>query len=109
MIEDYSLVNFTALDIQAWEHSRRFFLILLVQTPSFSKSTVFHCCLNTAELAFQGRESVGDLVKVIDESRGYIFAGVETSAVEFSKTAVGPRRDYYRYSSTIEFSITSAS
>ncbi|BBG95150.1 P-loop containing nucleoside triphosphate hydrolases superfamily protein [Prunus dulcis] len=36
------------------------------------------------------KESVGNLVKLIDKSNGYIFAGIEASAVEFSKIAVGP-------------------
>lgn len=47
---------------------------------------------------FQDKESVGNLVKLIDKSNGYIFVGMETSAVEFSKIAVGPVDwDYYRY------------
>ncbi|GMN34915.1 hypothetical protein TIFTF001_004980 [Ficus carica] len=61
VIEDYSLVNFSTLDIQ-------------------------------------DKESVGNLVKLIDKCNGYIFAGIEASAVEFSKIAVGPLDwDYYRY------------
>ena len=49
-------------------------------------------------LPFQDKESVGNLVKLIDKSNGYIFAGIEESAVEFSKIAVGPVDwDYYRY------------
>lgn len=41
---------------------------------------------------------MGNLVKLIDKSNGYIFAGIEESAVEFSKIAVGPVDwDYYRY------------
>ncbi|KAM0973352.1 hypothetical protein FF1_016706 [Malus domestica] len=44
------------------------------------------------------KESVGNLVKLIDKSNGYIFAGIDASAVEFSKIAVGPVDwDYYRY------------
>ncbi|KAK8977372.1 hypothetical protein V6N11_034421 [Hibiscus sabdariffa] len=50
VIEDFSLVNFTTLDIQ-------------------------------------DKESVGNLVKLIDKSNGYIFAGIDASAVEFSKIA----------------------
>lgn len=47
---------------------------------------------------FQDKESVGNLVKLIDKSNGYIFAGIDGSAVEFSKIAVGPADwDYYRY------------
>jgi hypothetical protein len=37
-------------------------------------------------------------VKLVDKSNGYIFAGIEASAVEFSKIAVSPLDwDYYRY------------
>ncbi|EXB55841.1 GPN-loop GTPase 2 [Morus notabilis] len=50
VIEDYSLVDFTTLDIQ-------------------------------------DKESVRNLVKLIDKTNGYIFAGIEASAVEFSKIA----------------------
>ena len=47
---------------------------------------------------FQDKESVGNLVKLIDKSNGYIFAGIDASAVEFSKIAVGTVDwDYYRY------------
>lgn len=47
---------------------------------------------------FQDKESVGNLVKLIDKTNGYIFASIEASAVEFSKIAVGPVDwDYYRY------------
>lgn len=47
---------------------------------------------------FQDKESVGNLVKLIDKSNGYIFAGIEGSAVEYSKIAAAPIDwDYYRY------------
>ena len=37
-------------------------------------------------------------MKLIDKTNGYIFSGIEASAVEFSKIAVGPLDwDYYRY------------
>ncbi|KAK9217413.1 hypothetical protein WN943_006045 [Citrus x changshan-huyou] len=63
VIEDYSLVNFSTLDIQ-------------------------------------DKESVAKLVKLIDKSNGYIFAGMDASAVEFSKIAVRDVDwDYYRYPS----------
>ncbi|XP_073053031.1 GPN-loop GTPase QQT1 [Primulina eburnea] len=66
VIEDYSLVNFTTLDIQ-------------------------------------DKVSVGNLVKLIDKSNGYIFAGIEASTVEFSKIAVGPVDwDYYRVAAVQE-------
>lgn len=46
----------------------------------------------------QDKESVGNLVKLIDKTNGYIFAGIDASAVEFSKIAMGtPDWDYYRY------------
>ncbi|OMO64482.1 hypothetical protein CCACVL1_21723 [Corchorus capsularis] len=35
----------------------------------------------------QDKESVGNLVKLIDKSNGYIFANIDASAVEFSKIA----------------------
>ncbi|KAK9912725.1 hypothetical protein M0R45_036572 [Rubus argutus] len=37
---------------------------------------------------FQNKESVGKLVKLIDKTNGYIFGGIEASAVEFSKIAL---------------------
>ncbi|MQL87383.1 hypothetical protein Taro_019905 [Colocasia esculenta] len=44
------------------------------------------------------KESVGNLVKLIDKSNGYIFAGIEGSVIEFSKIAAAPLDwDYYRY------------
>ncbi|KAB1204000.1 GPN-loop GTPase 2 [Morella rubra] len=47
---------------------------------------------------FQDKESVGNLVKLIDKTNGYIFAGIDASAAEFSKIAVGPLDwDYFRY------------
>ncbi|GAY67713.1 hypothetical protein CUMW_258780, partial [Citrus unshiu] len=46
------------------------------------------------------KESVAKLVKLIDKSNGYIFAGMDASAVEFSKIAVRDVDwDYYRYPS----------
>ncbi|RDX65930.1 GPN-loop GTPase 2, partial [Mucuna pruriens] len=66
VIENFSLVSFTTLDIQ-------------------------------------DKESVGNLVKLIDKSNGYIFAGIEASAVEFSKIAIGPVDwDYYRVAAVQE-------
>ncbi|KAF8653170.1 hypothetical protein HU200_062619 [Digitaria exilis] len=44
------------------------------------------------------KESVGNLVKLIDKSNGYIFSSIDSSAVEFSKIAAAPLDwDYYRY------------
>jgi GTPase SAR1 family protein len=66
VIEDYSLVNFTTLDIQ-------------------------------------DKESVGDLVKLIDKSNGYIFAGIDASVVEYSKIAIGQTDwDYNRVAAVQE-------
>ncbi|CAH8271860.1 unnamed protein product [Arabidopsis lyrata] len=66
VIEDYSLVNFTTLDIQ-------------------------------------DKESVGDLVKLIDKSNGYIFSGIDASVVEYSKIAIGQTDwDYNRVAAVQE-------
>lgn len=66
VVQDFSLVDFTTLDIQ-------------------------------------DKESVGNLVKLIDRTNGYIFAGLESSAVEFSKIAVRPVDwDYYRVAAVQE-------
>ncbi|XP_050943825.1 GPN-loop GTPase QQT1 isoform X3 [Cucumis melo] len=54
--------------------------------------------VNFTTLDIQDKESVGNLVKLLDKTNGYIFAGMEASAVEFSKIAVGATDwDYYRY------------
>ncbi|XP_071925752.1 GPN-loop GTPase QQT1 isoform X2 [Coffea arabica] len=59
--------------------------------------------VNFTTLDIQDKESVGNLVKLIDKSNGYIFAGIEESAVEFSKIAVGPVDwDYYRVAAVQE-------
>lgn len=51
----------------------------------------------------QDKESVGNLVKQIDKCNGYIFAGMEESAVAFSKIAVAPTDwDYYRVAAVQE-------
>ncbi|KAK3029786.1 hypothetical protein RJ639_038228, partial [Escallonia herrerae] len=58
----------------------------------------------TKELC-EDKESVGNLVKLIDKTNGYIFAGMEGSALEFSKIAVGSVDwDYYRYPFSVAFS-----
>ncbi|XP_078433966.1 P-loop containing nucleoside triphosphate hydrolases superfamily protein isoform X1 [Wolffia australiana] len=55
------------------------------------------CLVNFTTLDIQDKESVGNLVKLIDKSNGYVFAGVEGSVVEFSKIAAAPLDwDYYR-------------
>lgn len=53
--------------------------------------------VNFTTLDIQDKESVGNLVKLIDKTNGYIFAGIEGSVVEFSKIAAAPIDwDYYR-------------
>ncbi|KAL0909861.1 hypothetical protein M5K25_020768 [Dendrobium thyrsiflorum] len=50
------------------------------------------------------KESVGNLVKLIDKSNGYIFSGIEGSVVEFSKIAAAPLDwEYYRYPFMLDF------
>jgi len=50
-----------------------------------------------ATLDIQDKESVGNLVKLIDKANGYVFAGIEGDIVEFSKIAAAPLDwDYYR-------------
>ncbi|KAI3943356.1 hypothetical protein MKW92_048989, partial [Papaver armeniacum] len=61
-----------------------------------------HSLVNFSTLDILARlfspESVGNLVKLRDKSNGYIFAGIDASAIEFSKIAVCPLDwDYYRY------------
>lgn len=59
--------------------------------------------VNFTPLDIQDKESVGNLVKIIDKSNGYIFAGIDASAVAFSKIAVGPVDwDYYRVAAVQE-------
>nr|GMC95979.1 GPN-loop GTPase 2 [Ipomoea batatas] len=59
--------------------------------------------VNFTTLDIQDKESVGNLVKLIDKSNGYIFAGIDATAVEFSKIAVGPVDwDYYRFAAVQE-------
>ncbi|CAN6442106.1 unnamed protein product [Victoria cruziana] len=59
--------------------------------------------INFTTLDIQDKESVGNLVKLIDKCNGYIFAGIEGSAIEFSKIAVGPLDwDYYRVAAVQE-------
>lgn len=53
--------------------------------------------VNFTTLDIQDKESVGNLVKLIDKSNGFIFSGIEGSVVEFSKLAAAPLDwDYYR-------------
>ncbi|CAL4887351.1 unnamed protein product [Urochloa decumbens] len=53
--------------------------------------------VNFSTLDIQDKESVGNLVKLIDKSNGYIFSSIDSSAVEFSKIAAAPLDwEYYR-------------
>ncbi len=39
-----------------------------------------------------------DILKLIDKSNGYVFAGIEGNITEFNKLAAAPLNwDYYRY------------
>ncbi|KAI3785143.1 hypothetical protein L1987_44256 [Smallanthus sonchifolius] len=50
------------------------------------------------KLTFMDKESVTNLVRLIDKTNGYIFQDIDASAVEFSKIAIGQTDwDYYRY------------
>lgn len=53
--------------------------------------------VNFSTLAIQDKESVTNLLKLIDKTNGYIFQGIDASAVEFSKIAIAPTDwEYYR-------------
>ena len=56
-------------------------------------------CANSASLTFvQDKESVMDILKIIDKSNGYVFKGIEGNINEFYKIAAAPLNwDYYRY------------
>ncbi|KAI3726363.1 hypothetical protein L1987_66160 [Smallanthus sonchifolius] len=54
--------------------------------------------VNFTTLAIQDKESVSNLVRLIDKTNGYIFQDIDASAVEFSKIAIAQTDwDYYRY------------
>jgi len=48
-------------------------------------------------LYFQDKESVRNLVKLIDKCHRYIFTRIKASAVDFSKIVGLVDWDYYRY------------
>ncbi|GBG78431.1 hypothetical protein CBR_g26460 [Chara braunii] len=53
--------------------------------------------VNFTTLNIQDKESVNDLMKLVDKSNGYVFAGIEGNINEFCKVAAGPLNwDYYR-------------
>lgn len=63
-----------------------------------SLSLLKHLFLMLSVLVFQDKESVGELVKLIDKSNGYIFAGIDASVVEYSKISVRQTDwEYNRY------------
>lgn len=80
---------------------------MLVSAPSYcisnlSFGTFSLSNYSSSVFGVQDKESVGNLVKLIDKSNGYIFAGIEGSVVEFSKIAAAPLDwDYYRYPSPL--------
>lgn len=46
----------------------------------------------------QDKESVYEVVKLVDKSNGYVFAGIEGNVTEFSKVAAGDTDwSYYQY------------
>ena len=87
VIDDFGLVNFSTLDIQ----------VCISQLRLFQSKFSLHQLLQEV-FGLQDKESVGNLVKLIDKSNGYIFSSIDSSAVEFSKIAAAPLDwDYYRY------------
>lgn len=80
---------------------------MMVSVPSCSVFNLFfgifsHSNHSLSVFCFQDKESVGNLVKLIDKSNGYIFSGIEGNVVEFSKIAAAPLDwDYYRYPSPL--------
>ncbi|BBN11693.1 GPN-loop GTPase [Marchantia polymorpha subsp. ruderalis] len=53
--------------------------------------------VNFTTLNIQDKESVMDLVKLVDKSNGYVFSGIEGNISAYMKIAAGPTNwDYYR-------------
>lgn len=78
------------LTLQHW-----IFKFVISSCLSFSFSA---CIFLQFLFLFKDKESVGNLVKLIDKSNGYIFSGIDASVVEYSKIAVGQTDwDYNRY------------
>lgn len=76
-------------------------LLCVVSFVTFLKVS-FNCgelCANSASLTcVQDKESVMDILKIIDKSNGYVFKGIEGNINEFYKIAAAPLNwDYYRY------------
>ncbi|CAM6089107.1 unnamed protein product [Calypogeia fissa] len=54
--------------------------------------------VNFTTLNIQDKESVMDLVRLVDKSNGYVFAGMEGNIDAYNRVAAGPQNwDYYRY------------
>nr|XP_043616224.1 GPN-loop GTPase QQT1-like [Erigeron canadensis] len=54
--------------------------------------------VNFSTLAIQDKESVSNLGKLIDKTNGYIFQGIDATAVGFSKIAIAPTDwEYHKY------------
>ncbi|VVB07546.1 unnamed protein product [Arabis nemorensis] len=63
--------------------------------------------VNFTTLDIQDKESVGNLVKLVDKTNGYIFSGIDASVVEYSKIAVGQTDwDYNRYPFIFSYFLT---
>ncbi|WOG82938.1 hypothetical protein DCAR_0102110 [Daucus carota subsp. sativus] len=115
LIESYGKLGFN-LDFYTDVEDLSYLQNLLAQDPrsaKYRKLTKALCdviedfsLVNFSTLDIQDKESVGNLVKQIDKCNGYIFAGIDASAAEFSKIAVGPVDfDYYRYPFICFFSL----
>ncbi|KAL1546890.1 GPN-loop GTPase qqt1, variant 2 [Salvia divinorum] len=107
LIESYGKLAFN-LDFYTDAHDLSYLQYHLDQDPrsaKYRKLTKELCevienfgLVDFTTLDIQDKVSVGNLVKLIDKTNGYIFAGIDSSAVEFSKIAVSPVDwDYYRY------------
>ncbi|KAL8059705.1 hypothetical protein ABFX02_03G104300 [Erythranthe guttata] len=118
LIESYGKLAFN-LDFYTDVQDLNYLQHHLGQDPRYAKYSLLFPCrkltkelcevidnyglVNFSTLDIQDKESVGTLVKLIDKSNGYIFAGIDASAVEFSKIAVGAVDwDYYRVAAVQE-------
>lgn len=112
LIESYGKLAFN-LDFYTDVQDLSYLQSHLDQDPRFAKYRKFTKGLceviddfglvDFTTLDIQDKESVGNLVKLIDKSNGYIFAGMEGSMVELSKVAAGPIDwDYYRVAAVQE-------
>uniref|UniRef100_A0A803M2M5 GPN-loop GTPase 2 n=1 Tax=Chenopodium quinoa TaxID=63459 RepID=A0A803M2M5_CHEQI len=98
LIESYGKLAFN-LDFYTDAQDLSYLQYCLDQDPRAAKyrKLTKELCEVVEEFSLD-KESVGNLVKLIDKTNGYIFAGIDGSAVEFSKLAVRQVDwDYYRY------------